>query len=81
MHEIKEACVKYKYAVTGQRRNRTQSLDDKVTPSEVAQSIDIVYIDKNNTPDIWQTNSKMLKNIADEEIGKSVIKTVLLLPS
>jgi|LauGreDrversion4_2_1035121.scaffolds.fasta_scaffold400730_1 hypothetical protein len=44
-------------------------------------AINIVYIDKNNTPDIWQPNSQMIKDIAREEAGKSVITSVLLLPT
>ena len=27
-------------------------------------TIDILYVDKNNTPDIWDLNSKILKKIA-----------------
>lgn len=36
-------------------------------------TIDILYVDKNNTPDIWDLNSKILKKIASEESGLSII--------
>ncbi len=35
--------------------------------SETPLSIDILYVDKNNTPEIWGANSQMIKDIANEE--------------
>lgn len=43
-------------------------------------TLDILYVDKNNTPDSWELNSKVLRKIAADETGKSVIQTVLLVP-
>jgi hypothetical protein len=37
------------------------------------RSLEILYVDKNNTPDSWELNSKILKQIAEEENGKSLI--------
>ena len=36
-------------------------------------TLDILYVDKNNTPDSWELNSKILRKISQEEAGRSLI--------
>ena len=52
-----------------------------LTGTQLVASLEILYVDKNNTPDIWKANSQMLKTIVEEDNGRSIIKTVLLLPN
>lgn len=79
MKQIKDACTSYKERDNDIEKSIMKLRGEKEDVKRT--QIDIVYIDKNNTPDIWKANSQIIKDIAMEETGKSVITSVLLLPS
>jgi hypothetical protein len=73
MQQIKDACTRY--------RSPDLQIKKALASSTASPNLDILYVDKNNTPDIWLANSQMMKTIVDEDNGRSIIKTVLLLPN
>lgn len=81
---IRGSCVGYRSRslLEGERRSRFGSEDvlkqKSMVPPE--QDIDILYVDKNNTPDKWENISKLMSTIQSEEEDRSIVQSVLLIP-
>jgi hypothetical protein len=77
--QIRDACKSYKSTLTISARKRFAS-EETLTVSLDHLSIDIIYVDKNNTPDKWEVLTKLMRSIQEEDREESVIQTILLIP-
>lgn len=67
--QIREACQMYRTSLTygAEKRDRFASEEVIAQPKLDSMMIDILYVDKNNTPDKWESIAKLMHAIQEEE--------------